>query len=71
MTEQTKAQRFADHLMLCGYEDIAAELSRMDANEAELNGALKAAANYIDTLGGVSKQYRQLTSRIEAERNTT
>lgn len=45
---------------------IAAELRRMYALLVEARDALTGAANYIDTLGGVSQGYRQLTAKIDA-----
>ena len=39
---------------------LAASLADAQAEIARLRGALTAAANYIDTLGGVSTSYRQL-----------
>lgn len=41
------------------HEDYAQELADAQAEIARLRGALTAAANYIDTLGGVSTSYRQ------------
>lgn len=38
---------------------IAQELRRLHSENQELVKALNAAANYIDTLGGVSESYRQ------------
>ena len=48
------------HLQLAEAWNRRAELADAQAEIARLRGALTAAANYIDTLGGVSTSYRQL-----------
>lgn len=71
MTKQPEALRLADILekMPLGKcdEQAAAELRRLHEVNQELLEALEGAANYIDKLGGVSGQYRQLIAKATGE----
>jgi hypothetical protein len=62
MDKQPEALELADLFEIGNFalhRAAAAELRRLHQVNQELAEALNAAANYIDTLGGVSESYRQ------------
>ena len=62
---QTPTRLTNDAELRCVVADLKSEAKEIRHQRERLIASLRAAANYVDVLGGVSKTYRQLIAEIE------